>query len=125
MPAPHVLTVLYGLTGFVSLAGYVPQFIAFRRDMKACHSTPVATWLLWFIQAVVVEAYAVLVNGDTMFILSASMSLAAIAACTAMLLWGRRKLQGAPPTNIVPFTPTPTVPPVPTMPPAGPDKVAA
>lgn len=91
MAAHHVLTVLYGLSGFISLAGYVPQFLAFRRDPDACKTTPVTTWALWWVQASIVAVYAVRVNGDPMFMLAAGLSLAAISACGAALLLGRNR----------------------------------
>lgn len=104
-----ILTVLYGMSGFISLAAYVPQFIAFRRDRDACRTTPVSTWLLWWSQSLVVALYAVTLNGDRMFMMAALLSVLALTVCTAMLLYGRWKaLQPA--SNVVPFPTQPTSP---------------
>lgn len=104
-----LLTVLYGMSGFISLAAYIPQFIAFRRDKDACRTTPVSTWLLWWSQAVVVAVYAVTLNGDPMFMMAALLSVLALTICTIALLYGRWKAS-QPVTNIVPFPTQPVTP---------------
>ncbi len=104
-----ILTVLYGMSGFISLAAYVPQFLAFLRDKDACRTTPVSTWLLWWSQAVVVALYAITLNGDKMFMLAALLSVSALTVCTAMLLYGRWKASKAK-AVVVPFPTQPIQP---------------
>lgn len=109
-----ILTVLYGASGFISLAGYLPQYLAFRKDPDACRTTPPTTWLLWFVQSLIVAIYAVTINGDKMFMMAALLALTAVTVCTTALLYGRWKVQRAEEakTSIVKF-PVAVVPPTP------------
>lgn len=106
------LTVAYGVMGFVSVGGYIPQMIAFWKNPLLCLKTPVLTWVLWAAQTVVFHVYALLVNGDRMFILSTGMFMTATLACLAVQLYGRWKVgrRMARGGNVVPLNPTPVSP---------------
>jgi lipid-A-disaccharide synthase-like uncharacterized protein len=84
------LTVAYAVMGFVSLFGYFPQMLSFWRSPAHCLNTPLLTWVLWAAQTVVFHAYALLVNGDPVFILSTGMFMVATLGCLYLLLRGRR-----------------------------------
>lgn len=112
------LTVAYGVMGFVSVGGYVPQLIAFWRNPLLCLKTPLLTWVLWAVQTVVFHVYALLVNGDRMFVLSTGMFMFATLACLATQMYGRWKVANrmARADNVVPLTPLTPTPTTPTRP---------
>ena len=86
-----LLTLAYGATGFISLAGYVPQFRAFLKNPRACNDSPLLMWGLWTFQGSIVLVYAVVVNGDPMVILSGALSTAVNGGGFAFVVWGREK----------------------------------
>lgn len=90
----HGLTVAYVVMGFVSLFGYFPQMITFWRNPAACVATPLLTWSLWAAQTVVFHAYAILVNGDPMFMMSTGLFMVATVSCLALLIRGKRMASG-------------------------------
>jgi uncharacterized protein with PQ loop repeat len=90
----HGLTVAYVIMGFVSLFGYFPQMITFWRNPAACVATPLLTWSLWAAQTVVFHAYAILVNGDPMFMMSTGMFMIATLSCLVLLIRGKRLASG-------------------------------
>lgn len=118
MNLPHVLTIAYGAMGAVALFGYLPQFIAFYKNPRLCAETPLTSWILWSCQTVVFHLYALVVNGDVMFIINTGAFMLATLACLGMQLHGRRTakrlgLEGrravvvefTPPTPIKPIRP--------------------
>lgn len=105
-----ILTVLYGMSGFISLVGYIPQYLAFRKNPDACRTTPPTTWLLWLVQSIIVAIYAVTINGDKMFMLAALLALSAVTVCTTALLYGRWKAGRKVVATIVPFPTQPIKP---------------
>ncbi len=86
-----LLTLGYGATGFISLAGYLPQFITFAKDPRACNHSPLAMWLLWTLQGVIILLYAITVNGDSMVILSGALSTLVNGGGLLFVLWGRHQ----------------------------------
>jgi uncharacterized protein with PQ loop repeat len=86
-----VLTGLYLLMGGVALVGFLPQVIAFYRNPRLCDETPLTSWVLWSVQTFVFHLYAILVNGDTMFIINTGAFMWATFACLAMQVYGRHR----------------------------------
>lgn len=91
----HMLTMAYVLMGFVALAGYGPQLLVFWKNPLVCQTTPLATWGMWSVQTVVFHAYAWLVNGDGMFILTTGMFMVATVVGLALVMRGRWKARQA------------------------------
>ncbi|MCP5405173.1 MAG: hypothetical protein H6922_02995 [Pseudomonadaceae bacterium] len=87
----EVLAWAYGATGFISLAGYIPQFRAYITNRRACEDAPVATWALWSFQSMIVVTYAGVLNGDAMFILSGCLGGAANTLGLLLIVWGRAR----------------------------------
>ncbi|MFZ2587780.1 MAG: hypothetical protein WAZ18_06665 [Alphaproteobacteria bacterium] len=88
------LTFAYGCTGFISIAGYMPQFKAFLQNPRVCNDSPLAMWAMWTLQGVIILTYAVFVNGDKMVILSGLLSTVVNCGGLLLVLWGRRKAVG-------------------------------
>jgi hypothetical protein len=105
----QLLTVAYGVMGFVSLAGYGPQFLAFWRNPSLCQNTPLTTWSVWSVQTVVFHIYAWVVNGDMMFILTTGLFMLATLTCLGLLVRGRwmalkARMMGRAVSNVVPMS---------------------
>lgn len=90
----YVLTLAYGCTGFISLAGYVPQFRAFLKNPRACNDSPLLMWGLWTFQGGIVLVYATVVNGDGMVILSGALSTVVNSGGLGLVLYGRSQAKG-------------------------------
>lgn len=99
----QTLTLAYSAMGFVAMAGYIPQMRTFWNKPEVCANTPVLTWSLWSCQTVVFFLYAVIVNGDGMFMFNSGMFMSATLVCLWMILRGRKLAQAAPvmPNNVV------------------------
>ena len=97
------LTMAYAMMGFVALAGYIPQMRAFWFKPEVCAATPLVTWCLWSAQTVVFFLYAVVANGDPMFMFNSGMFMCATIACLALILRGRKMVarRQAMPSNVV------------------------
>lgn len=91
MDVTRVLSILYIVMGAVALVGYFPQIIAFYRNPRLCDETPLTSWALWSVQTIIFHLYALLVNGDMMFIINTGAFMVATLACLAMQMYGRRK----------------------------------
>jgi lipid-A-disaccharide synthase-like uncharacterized protein len=55
-----------------------------------CAATPLLTWSLWSAQTCVFFLYAVIANGDPMFMLNSGMFMCATIACLSMIIRGRK-----------------------------------
>jgi hypothetical protein len=100
----HLLTVAYFAMGFVALIGYIPQMRAFWTRPELCAATPLLTWSLWSSQTVVFFLYAVVANGDRLFMFNTFMFMCATITCLAMIVRGRKLLKQrkkAMPHNVV------------------------
>jgi hypothetical protein len=91
----EILTVAYGVMGVAALIAYYPQLRVFLRDTEACKRAPVITWVLWVVQTAVFFLYAVVVNGDPIFMLLQGGFLVAVVACLVAVLRGRRGMKPA------------------------------
>lgn len=87
----NILIWAYGATGVASMYGYVPQLLAFYRNPRLCMETPLTSWLLWGTQTTTFFLYALLVNGDPIFVLNTMGFMIVTNSCLAMQLWGRHK----------------------------------
>src|SRR5436190_1607490 len=85
----HILMVAYAIMGVVAIAGYVPQMLAFKRNPRLCQEAPMATWILWSVQTMVYFLYALVVNGDILFILACGFGMVATMLCLGFQLYGR------------------------------------
>lgn len=86
-----ILTIAYGASGFISLAAYWPQIVAFRNNPQACKSSPLSMWVLWTSQSIVVLLYAIVVNGDPLLILAGAASTVVNGGALGFMMWGRYK----------------------------------
>ena len=97
------LTLAYSVMGLVALCAYGPQMRTFWRKPEVCAATPLVTWCLWSAQTMVFFLYAVIANGDPLFMFNSGMFMLATLACLGMIIRGR-KLHGGPkilPNNVV------------------------
>lgn len=92
MSVLELLTIAYGATWLIALIGYIPTIATYLRKPAACLDASVSSWALWTLQCSIVVAYAVLVNGDIMFILSNVISFACCAAVLGSVLLGRARM---------------------------------
>ena len=99
----HWLTLAYAEMGFVALAGYGPQMRTFWPKPEVCAATPLITWCLWSCQTAVFFLYAVIVNGDPMFMFNSGMFMVATLSCLWLILRGRKvlALRAKPAENVV------------------------
>ncbi|PZP39198.1 MAG: hypothetical protein DI585_04875 [Pseudomonas fluorescens] len=99
----HSLTIAYMVMGGVALFAYLPQMFAFWTKPEVCAVTPLLTWSLWSCQTVVFFLYAVIANGDPMFMFNSGMFMCATITCLLMILRGRKMLQERAnlPSNVV------------------------
>lgn len=88
-----ILTMAYGVMGVAALVAYYPQLVVFLRDQEACRRAPLITWVLWVAQTATFFLYAVVVNGDPIFMLLQGGFLIAVTACLVALLKGRRGIK--------------------------------
>lgn len=86
----QMLTLAYALMGFVALAGYIPQMRAFWFKPEVCAATPLITWCLWSAQTFVFFLYAVIANGDPMFVFNSGMFMCATFGCLSLIIRGRK-----------------------------------
>lgn len=84
------LTLAYCVMGFAAVAGYVPQLRAFWTKPEVCAATPLVTWCLWTAQTCVFFLYAVIANGDPMFMLNSGMFMCATIGCLSLIIRGRK-----------------------------------
>ena len=89
----HTLTMAYCAMGFVALVGYIPQMRAFWTKPEVCAATPLVTWCLWSCQTVVFFLYAVIANGDPMFMFNSAMFMCATLGCLSLIVRGRKILK--------------------------------
>ena len=92
LTAAEILTPAYSMAGFVALIGYIPQVKRFLSDPDVCARTPLLTWTLWAFQTVVFFLYAVLVNGDGLFMLNTLLFMSATLLCYGILIF--QKFEG-------------------------------
>lgn len=86
----YMLTLAYGTMGMAALVGYVPQMRAFWCKPEVCAATPLITWGLWTAQTVVFFLYAVIANGDPMFMFNSGMFMIATISCLSLIIRGRK-----------------------------------
>ena len=86
----QMMTFAYCVMGFVALVAYVPQMRAFWTKPEVCAATPIVTWSLWSCQTVVFFLYAVVANGDPMFMFNTFMFMCATLACLGLIVRGRK-----------------------------------
>jgi hypothetical protein len=89
-----LLTWAYAIMGFVALLGFLPQALVLWRNPAAAAHTPLFTWVVWSVQTVTFHLYAVVVNGDLLFMLATGCSMWGTLVCLALLLWRRRGVRG-------------------------------
>ncbi|MBI1309062.1 MAG: hypothetical protein GC129_04315 [Proteobacteria bacterium] len=107
----HVLVIAYAVMGGVALVGYLPQMMAFWRNPMLCQEAPLMTWVMWTLQTIVFNLYALFVNKDVMYIATTTAFMLATIACTGLQIYGRwyakkHDLHGRRAT-VIPFTGAP------------------
>ncbi|HEX2859299.1 MAG TPA: hypothetical protein VHP58_03780 [Alphaproteobacteria bacterium] len=88
-----VISFLYSAVGALGVLGYWPQFRKFKNDPKAALYSPVSTWVIWTTQTTTYFLYALIVNGDKLFIGLTFVNMVANQACLGMLLYRRHQLK--------------------------------
>jgi len=78
----HVLTLLYGVSGFALVACYIPQALSAWRDQNGAQAVSIVTWSFWLVCATVALAYAALVVKDLAF---AATNVGNVAGCATVL----------------------------------------
>ena len=97
-----LLTWAYIAMGLVALFAYLPQMLTFYKRPEVCAATPLVTWGLWASQTVVFFLYAIVVNGDPMFMMTTFMFMCATMTCLSLVLRGRKlHAQQLAATNVV------------------------
>ena len=99
----NMLTAAYCVMGFAAVAGYIPQLRAFWTRPEVCAATPLVTWCLWTAQTCVFFLYAVIANGDPMFMLNSGMFMCATIGCLSLIIRGRKlhNAKSSLPNNVV------------------------
>lgn len=63
----QLLSVLYGASGIIASALYIPQILKYHRDHEARRSISLLSWSGWIAIAMVTILYALLVVKNTLF----------------------------------------------------------
>lgn len=93
-----VLTALYGAGGLVATALYLPTIAKLVRDAECWKGQSLVSWSGWIMVATVSLLYAVLVNGDPVFMFATSLNFAAqTVVLTIILVQRARSRRGAEP----------------------------
>ena len=75
----QILSVLYGASGVVATALYLPQIAKFHRDHEARRSISLASWGGWIVIAMIAILYAVFVVRNYLIASVAGLNVAAQA----------------------------------------------
>jgi hypothetical protein len=81
----HLLSILYGVSGFAAAALYVPQILKYRRDHDACKSISLLSWGGWIAVTAVTIVYALIVIKSYLVAMVAASS---IVAQSTVLFYG-------------------------------------
>ena len=73
----QLLSILYGASGVVASALYVPQILKYRRDRDARLSISLVSWTGWIAIAAITIAYALLVVKSYLIAAVAGLNVAA------------------------------------------------
>jgi lipid-A-disaccharide synthase-like uncharacterized protein len=91
MDMHSTLTLAYSVMGLAALVGYGPQMRTFWLKPEVCAATPLVTWSLWSCQTVVFFLYAVIANGDPLFMFNSGMFMLATLTCLGLIIRGRKQ----------------------------------
>lgn len=98
----HYLTLAYCVMGLVAVIAYVPQMRAFWTKPEVCAATPLVTWFLWTCQTIVFFIYAVVANGDPLFMFNSGMFMLSTITCLVLIIRGRKIMaEQVVPSNVV------------------------
>lgn len=92
----EILTAAYPLMGLVAMLAYGPQLKRFLTSTEACRHAPLSTWVLWTAQCFVFFLYALVVNGDRLFVFTQTGFFVVCGACLVALLYGRHGKRALP-----------------------------
>lgn len=84
-----ILGFLYMLNCAICIVAYMPQLWKLVHDKTDSASVSMPSWLIWIYTGAVGLAYAVVVNGDPLLILSAGSNMLLCAAVVGMLFFNR------------------------------------
>jgi hypothetical protein len=73
----HFLSVLYGASGIIASALYLPQILKYHRSPEARDSISLLSWGGWIAIAMVTILYALLVVKNTLFAAVVTLNVAA------------------------------------------------
>lgn len=83
------LSALYFMTTGLIVFSYVPQVWRLAHDRTDSSSISLVSWVIWVYAATVSVLYAVIVNGDPLFILSTTLNGAGCYAVLFMAVFNR------------------------------------
>ncbi|NEX63180.1 hypothetical protein [Noviherbaspirillum galbum] len=89
----HLLSVLYGISGVIASALYIPQILKYHHNPDARKSISLLSWSGWIAIAVVSILYALLVVKNMLFAGVVSLN---VAAQLTVLAYGLRARLGSP-----------------------------
>lgn len=75
-----VITMLYSVTGLITLSAFIPQLVALLKDKTASVSLNLSTWGLFSTSSMITLMYACSHNGDTHFIVCSAIGAAGNAS---------------------------------------------
>ena len=78
------LQFLYASTAFIGLVSFMPQMLKLLKDSSGAESISIVTLALWVLTSNISLAYALVINGDMLFIFGATVF--AVGNSTTLLL---------------------------------------
>jgi hypothetical protein len=83
------LIIAYSLFGVISAIGYGPQIWTLIKSTGRSMSTPITTWLLWSVEAIVTTLYAIFILQDMITIAIVSVDLLAAISICGLTIYNR------------------------------------
>ena len=86
-----ILTVLYGLTSIILLAGYLPQALSVWKSRTGAKDVSLSTWFLWSLSSTIAALYALFVIGDVPYLVLSLGNCVGCLSVVGLVLWRRSR----------------------------------
>ncbi len=87
----QILIALYAINGFMAVVGYWPQIVKLLKTTYAPKQFSTPGWSLWVYTTLITFSYAVLINGDKLFMLVAGMYFLGTLTIWSLIIYKKWK----------------------------------
>ena len=85
----HLIAVLFALTGFVSIVGYLPQLYTLLRSTGRSIAVSIHTWIIWTADSVIALLYGIFELQDTLYIAIVTFDVFGSGGILALTIYNR------------------------------------